>query len=177
MNIFVLRVVFYSEYHFSNNLFHGARNFCRYISHIFCRNNTWNPLPSTTHLDKDLHQEHDCMAPFVESLKNFAGVKTKKNIIPKKIRHIVPPYTIHGSRFMISTRKHYKNNHTFRSQKFEISVKLHNNQDELYNQAFEMVQQIRNFYPGRIKLSENINIIPFHSVSEYILNCTEYVHS
>ena len=85
--------------------------------------------------------------------------------------------TIHGNRFTISTRKHYKNNHTFRSQNFEISVKLHNNQDELYNQAFEMVRQIRNFYPGRIKLSENINIIPFHSVSEYILNCIEYVHS
>ena len=85
--------------------------------------------------------------------------------------------TIHGNRFTIVTKKHYKSNHEFHSQKFEISVKLHNNQDELYNQAYEMVQQIRNLYPGRIKINENVNIKPYHRVTEYVLNCIEYVHS
>jgi len=85
--------------------------------------------------------------------------------------------TIHGNRFTICTKKHYKTDNTFNAPKFETSIKLHNKPHELYNQASEMVQNLQNWYPGRIKNSENVVIKPFHRVTEYSLNCIEYVHS
>jgi hypothetical protein len=83
--------------------------------------------------------------------------------------------TIHGNRLTIHTNKHYNNE--FRSHAFETSVKLNDNMDYLYNQASEMVRRIQNFYPGRIRHTQNVSIIPYHRVSEYSLNCVEYVHS
>ena len=85
--------------------------------------------------------------------------------------------TIHGNRFTISTRKHYRQNNEFSSQKFETSIKLDENPSVLYNQASEMVRIIQNLYPGRIRHTQDVSIRPYHRVTEYSLNCIEYIHS